>query len=785
MLDEIARQKAEIMSLGMKEQQSVKALTDSHLINKDLKRQIDNLKNLVRNKEVHIETLERIIEEVETRLNNSIQTEESYKARYGEIVTYSTSDEIVGEWDEDKGFFDHIEKIKGNSFNSQQLSAVRYRMEQNLRIIAGAGSGKTETICAKAAYLIMMESVPQSRICMVTFTRKAADEMRERVEKFLGEEGTNVYIGTFHSIFKSLFNQLIKRFPSFASVGVVGEINKKSTENYEKLLRSLIKKYRLSDLDKYGDKLIKDRVNYWTSLTYSPTEMRDFVAMHYNGIDKDSEYLLSERFYDMLIEFNEIRVREKLVVFDDFLLNLYYSLQKFEAAREFIWSKFDYMFVDEFQDINPLQMEILKLICPPQGGGPKLIIVGDDDQSIYAFRGSDPDFIKEFHEIYSTKTIELMTNYRSKHNIVTAGNRIISENNNNRILKSMTPFHDSEGEAFVWAANDATDEANWIITKAQELGSKQVYQEMPNQINYKCSTVLYRSVGQLQNVYQVLDERNIPYVIESKEDVLGIFNISNFKYSFNKWLTLFRTNNLTDELALWSPILNELANSHYISNNDFNRFIRSARSEYLINDFLQFVEKNKPRVDTAIINKYLLGLMEIRSGRDVEVIQIVGSFFEFPVVKKEMTKEEIDWITKEVKHYRTWGNLISYYERLKDKSKQMKERLEEYNKGKYNALCFMTIHKSKGLAFDNVFVMGVYEEGLPAKKAKLLNSLNITECKEKAEPPPTIEEERRLMYVAVTRAKHNLYVTFPKTTQGKAIKRSSFIKHLGLQIRNG
>lgn len=225
-------------------------------------------------------------------------------------------------------------------------------------------------------------------------------------------------IGTFHSVFKSVFEQLLKQTPAYASVGVTGPKKDDSDKLENSLFRQLIQKYNLFQFDKEGDKTIRERIDYWTNIGCDLEEMMAYVAKHYDGLEPESEYPIHKRFYDLYMEFIQIRTEKQIVIFDYFLLNLYQALKRYESARDFIRDKFDYIFVDEFQDINPLQMDILNLISPPDGSGAKLIIVGDDDQSIYAFRGSDPKFIKQFHEVYDTYTIELMMNYRSKQNIV-------------------------------------------------------------------------------------------------------------------------------------------------------------------------------------------------------------------------------------------------------------------------------------------------------------------------------------------------------------------------------
>ncbi|QTH44021.1 ATP-dependent helicase [Cohnella sp. LGH] len=789
LINEIDVLKSRVSQLEHEKYVLIKELT---LRNEDLSKlhSVNNeLQELTKLNSEVIQQLKEQAKELIIKNQTLSESERNYRKQYGNIHISEPSENLVGDWDVDKDFFDHMEKIKGNPFNKDQVEAIRYTMDKNLRIIAGAGSGKTETICAKTAYLMTMESVEASSICMVTFTRKAADEMKERVNKFLVTDNSRVAIGTFHSIFKSLFEQLLKQVPACASVGVVGNKQDDSDEKANRLFRQLIKKYNLFQFDKEGDKTIKERIEYWTNLGHSAEEMKGFVAKHYDSLEPLSDYPINQRFYDMYIEFVRIRTEEKIVLFDDFLLNLYRALQQYESARGFIQGKFDYIFVDEFQDINPLQMDILKLIAPTDGSGAKLIIVGDDDQSIYAFRGSNPSFIKQFHEVYDTYTLELMTNYRSKQNIVQAGNRVIKANAHDRIEKAMEPFHKVNGEAYVWAATDQSEEANWIITKAQEIGKIEPFsvKDRVEPINYTQSTILYRSVGQLQSVYQALDNRGVPFVIENNEDVMGIFNIFEFKIAIRNWLDLLESEPLI-QISAWRPFLLNVANAYFIKNQDFNQFMEQSHFssvQSLLQEFVAFVKREKGKSDTTLIEKYLNGIFKLIKNSNVEVLEFIEPLLQFPKNKNNMSKEEVDWINKECQHYKTWVDLIAYHERLKERRSNMKKHLVLYHKGEYNALYFLTIHKSKGLAFNNVFVIAVNDGGLPSNRAVPLSKINLTECREKAEPPTTVEEERRLMYVAATRAKHNLYVTFPKTIQDKPSKRSIFIKELSLPLRNG
>ncbi|MGE7907538.1 3'-5' exonuclease [Peribacillus sp. NPDC094092] len=210
-------------------------------------------------------------------------------------------------------------------------------------------------------------------------------------------------------------------------------------------------------------------------------------------------------------------------------------------------------------------MKILELICPPDKitaapNETKLFIVGDDDQSIYAFRASDPIYIKEFSEHYHTYTIELMTNYRSAAEIVKAGNRVIALNKHERIEKAMIPFHQKEADTFTIFTKDQKEEANIIIDQCHILGEKEepfTFNKL-EKINYTKRVVLYRSKRQLTEFINVLTRRNIPFVIEKTDDLLGIFNYPFFNLYFHSWLELITIQNLTN-------IYTTIASNYYIS----------------------------------------------------------------------------------------------------------------------------------------------------------------------------------------------------------------------------
>ena len=194
-------------------------------------------------------------------------------------------------------------------------------------------------------------------------------------------------------------------------------------------MQQLIRKYNLYIFDQYGEKTIASRLDYWQNMNLSVEEMVQLVKEKYDSIDKNARQPISERLYGLLTELQEQKRSQQLLEFNDVLQNLKSALEN-EEIQHYIGQKYDYLFIDEFQDTNPLQWEIVKRMT--KENRIKLMVVGDDDQSIYGFRGSEPAYIKNFEKEYPTKTLFLLTNYRSRAAIVQGANRLISYNKNDR-----------------------------------------------------------------------------------------------------------------------------------------------------------------------------------------------------------------------------------------------------------------------------------------------------------------------------------------------------------------
>lgn len=699
----------------------------------------------------------------------------SYEKIFGELPNHPAGKQtIIDPTDPDANIFELlIEKNGGNGYNNEQIQAIRYDMSKHLRIIAGAGSGKTQTICAKAAYLALSRKAKEKEIVMCTFSKRAAIEMGERIANILGEN--EIRTCTFHSWFRNEYIELVNKYKH---LGIREMPSKIDDIQYNYLLYELIKKYNLNNFDKEGDKRINERISYWTNMCFSKDDMISFVKKHYEcSINDDST--LSEIFSSFLNDLEVKKLEKKIAIFDDYLQNFYRVLNNEPEILEYIQNKYKYIFIDEFQDINPIQMNIINLICPPDKNDnnckTKLIIVGDDDQSIYYFRGAEPKYIKKFDVEYDTYSVELMTNYRSRENIVQAGNCII-RHNRDRIAKAMISNSNVKGECYIKRLDNEEAEGKWIIDKAIKVGIDDSQDKTTP--NYRNSVVLCPGEQQIQSMVNILIQNKIPYVVDSKEN-LGIFSITKFKRIYDNWESYVKCGE-KQNAYYYKRVLENLCASCFLTKDYYSPLI----DKYILDldNIAMFINEKQKGVDILSIKNYLIQIDAMKKGNKVDFSLFVNIFCSLPVIDNKLSNEEKDWIKIELSQCNYWIDLEKKYTDAKMESNDMKNKLKAYANREYNALCIMTIHQSKGLGIDNVFVKGVYEDALPNHRAIEYNELEFQTAIEKAEPATSIEEQRRLAYVAITRAKKNLYITYPKYL-GKHISLvSRFIKESNIPI---
>lgn len=675
----------------------------------------------------------------------------------------------------------------GNQFSEEQLAAIHFPMQTHLRIIAGAGSGKTQTICAKAAYLVLAESVDPKTIMMCTFSRKAKLEMEARVNKYLGGYA-RVKVQTFHGWFNTEYNELIRQKPELKQWGIEGEIDE---EQYYQTVNQLIKKYRLYNFDKLDERTIASRISYWRNMGYSDEEMVELVAKHFDAQEILLNKKLSTVFQQFLTELATIKRAQQFINFDDMLFNLKLMLENDTSARKALQEKYRYIFIDEFQDINPLQKQIVALICPPdkqvpQKNAGKLIIVGDDDQSIYYFRGAESRYIKAFEEEYQQTSLKLMTNYRSDAPIVEAGNRLIRYNAHDRLEKSMTAFkttttHDCYGIGFP----DDEEEAAWIGQKIQTLANKTPMAD--GSPDYRDTMVLYPTRVQLRSLLKQLKKQKVPFVTPSNDDLLGIFGLPLFKTLFQQLEMLASATTIQQKNEALKKIIQQYAFFHFIKFGVSAKFSEELfrKNKFKINDLVAFLisERNLSQHSQNQAKEFFKQIYLFYQRRQLSLASLAEALLATPKFQKDLSEEEAEWLRKELVAAGDWLGLLEAYQQASQQNQGMKKRLKDYDQEKLNAVYLLSIHASKGLGKKNIFIKGVYQDALPNHHTVKKTDCDLQKAKEEAAPPTTIEEQRRLMYVAITRAKENLYVTYPKTVNNKTTEPSSFLKEAGLTIK--
>ncbi|MBO0454712.1 MULTISPECIES: ATP-dependent helicase [Enterococcus] len=680
-----------------------------------------------------------------------------------------------------------IVKNGGHSFSEEQLRAIRFPMQTHLRIIAGAGSGKTQTICAKAAYLVLEKAVDPKTIMMCTFSRKAKMEMEARVNQYLGGYA-RINVQTFHSWFNAEYNDLVRQIPSAKQWGIEAEVNE---EHYYQAINQLIKKYRLYNFDKFEDRTIASRISYWRNMGYSDQEMVNFIAKYFDKEEILPNQQLSKVFQQFLAELEKLKRVQQFINFDDMLFNLKQILEKDESARHFLQEKYRYIFIDEFQDINPLQKQIVALICPPdkqseQINSGKLIIVGDDDQSIYYFRGAEPSYIKEFEQEYQQTTLQLMTNYRSDAPIVEAGNRLIHYNAHDRLEKVMTAnktttVHDCYGIGFP----DDEAEAAWIGQKIQSLARKTPLAD--GSPDYRDTMVLFPTRVQLRSLLKQLEKQNVPFVTPSNDDLLGIFGLPLFKTLFQQLEMLASATSMQQKNEALKKIIQQYAFFHYIKFDVSAKFSEElfSKNKFKINELIAFLisERKLSQASQDQAKEFFKQIYLFYQRQQLDLAAFAAALLTTPKFKKDLSDEEADWLQKELSAAGDWPGLLEAFQQTSQQNQGMKKRLNDYNQEKLNAVYLLSIHASKGLGKKNIFVKGVYQDALPNHHTVKKADCDLQKAKGEAAPPTTLEEQRRLMYVAITRAKENLYVTFPKTVNNKTTAASPFLKEAGLPLK--
>jgi len=622
-----------------------------------------------------------------------------------------------------------------DELNDSQRAAVLYNEGPSL-VIAGAGSGKTRVLTYKIAYLLEKGYEPWS-ILALTFTNKAAREMKARIAKQVGEQSARyLWMGTFHSVFSRILRVEAEL------IGFTSNFTIYDTSDSKSLIRSIIKEMQL-DEKTYKPGSVQGQISNAKNHLVSPDAyaVNRELTEHDNACKMPAIRDIYRRYWD--------RCRQAGAMdFDDLLFYTFLLFRDHPEILNKYQNQFKYILVDEYQDTNFAQHSIVLQLSKLHQ---KVCVVGDDAQSIYSFRGANIDNILKFTKLYqNTQVFKLEQNYRSTQTIVRAANSLI-EKNREQIRKEVFS-EKSQGEPIgVYQAYSDTEEGDIVSNKIMEL-------RMSQQYSYDDFAILYRTNAQSRIFEEALRKRNLPYKIygglsfyQRKEikDVIAYFRLvtnPNDEEAFKRIINypargigdttvgkiIEAANN--NSVSLWDVICNPLQFALNINKGTHTK-LQGFRE--LIENFSRAVsEKNAYEITTSIVKE--AGIVnEIYQDRTPEnlsrqenIEELVNGIHDFCAMREEEGNTNI-----------ALPDFLSEVSLLSDQDTD--------KSGDEAKITLMTIHSAKGLEFRNVFVVGLEENLFPSSMA--------------GDSPRAMEEERRLFYVAITRAEDHCFLSFAKS----------------------
>ncbi|OAV66357.1 ATP-dependent DNA helicase pcrA [Bacteroidales bacterium Barb6XT] len=623
-----------------------------------------------------------------------------------------------------------------NGLNDSQRAAVTYTGGTSL-VIAGAGSGKTRVLTCKIAYLLQ-QGIPPQTILALTFTNKAAKEMKERIAGIVGDAvARRLWMGTFHAVFSRILRSEADR------IGYPSNFTIYDSTDSKNLLKAIIKEMQLDDKE-YRPGMVQSRIS---------NAKNALVTCHRYEHDRELvDYDIKARIpllRDIYKRYQSRCLQAGAMDFDDLLLQTNILFRDHSDVLEKYRNFFQYILVDEYQDTNFAQHLIVQRLSEVHG---RLTVVGDDAQSIYSFRGANIDNILQLGSKYpNCQTFKLERNYRSTRNIVDAANSLIHKNKE-QIPKTVYSENEEGSRIQVFASLSDYEEAHAVASKIEGM------QRGNSRYTYADFAILYRTNAQSRLLEEALRKRGIAYKIygglsfyQRKEikDVIAYFRliVNPHDEEALKRVINYPSRGIGDTtvgklsetavsraVSLWT-VLQEPANYGLSVNAGTLRKLTEFRE--LIAAFTAFAAEH-PAEETAEHTVKYSGIYELlMQDRSVEGIgkrentdELLKGIAEFTHIRREEGSEQT-----------SLSDFLSEVSLLTDQDKDTAEQTDR--------VTLMTVHSAKGLEFSNVFIAGLEEDLFPSAPAK--------------ESPRAIEEERRLLYVALTRAKENCTLSYAKS----------------------
>ncbi|MGG4439242.1 UvrD-helicase domain-containing protein [Brevibacillus fortis] len=633
------------------------------------------------------------------------------------------------------------EQMRDQPLHPGQQQAV-HATEGPFLILAGAGSGKTRVMTARTTHLICELGVKPNQIMVVTFTTKAADEIRQRIARQLpAGQARELIAGTFHSIFyRMLLHHQSDRWDQ-------QRLLKKDWQKW-RLMRETGALLGHDDLAALKETEITEAlgiVSRWKNEYILPQEVA------YREASNDAE----KRAIQLYPLYEATKKKHHWFDFDDMLIGCYEMLRDDPGLLRRYQDRITYVMVDEFQDINRIQYETVKLLAAPQNN---LCVIGDDDQSIYGFRGSNPQYILGFTKDFpQASTFTLEVNYRSHSSIVSLGYSLIGHNRE-RWAKECQSFHREEGDTYLFEPEDEEEQASRIVDEI-------IHRREQGAILGECA-ILYRTNESARPILERLSEAGIPFHYTQEED--SFYQRQTVRWTLN-YLRLALNPDDTDALK-------EILSTLYISAEMWN----ALRSQAIIEDkpilhVLPHLTQIKPyqRKHMQQINEILTACKDVPPAQALELIYEDGKLRDYLKKRakdredgRERWSDELQQILAASKRHASISDFLAYIDQMARQEKEWRTMRPLPDE----AVHVLSIHRAKGLEYDHVFLPDLVEGALP-------HEYTLDELRKGGSG--ALEEERRLLYVAITRARRSLCIGIPRERFGRKTRTSRFIAEMG------
>lgn len=602
------------------------------------------------------------------------------------------------------------------SFNISQREAILHK-DGPMLVLAGPGSGKTLVITERTKHLIKEYGINPSNILVITFTKAAATEMKERFFRLMDGKTYPVTFGTFHAVFFAI----LKHAYHYSAENIIRE------EQRIQCIREIVAKHRLE---------YEDEMEFVTSI------LGEIGLVKNTGISIDHYYsknCAEEMFRRIYSEYHEYLYQHRLIDFEDMLV---YTWELFRERPDILaaWQrKYQYILIDEFQDINKIQFDVMKMLA---GDGQNLFVVGDDDQSIYRFRGAKPEIMLHFKEDFpKAKMVLLDTNYRSQGHIVTRALNLIGHNK-------------ERFEKRIQASKEPETEVEYAVFNTQREENLRIIRDIADAVergrNYADFAVLFRTNTQPRLLMEQLMEYNIPFRTRDK--------IPNL---YEHWIA-------KDIFAYMRIVMGSRERRDFLQiMNRPKRYItrESLDNEYVAFDVWEWFFEEQPWVaerirklesDIKTMNRMnpFAAINYIRKGIGYD--EFLEEYADYRRIRVDDLYDVMDELQESAKGF---DDFNGWFDHIDAYTKELEQLYQNQNQ-QADSVALTTLHSAKGLEYENVYLIDVNEGVMPYKKAVL---------------DADIEEERRMFYVGMTRAKKNLHLFSVKQLNQKDADISRFI----------